>query len=353
MPKTLFFVINTSQQLFYKRITYKTFIHKARMSSLIKDKAYVNGEWVAAKSGATYNVTNPANGSIVGTVPDMKATDTEVAIQSAYKAFQTWKKTTAKERGEMLKKAYRIMLEQKEELARIITLENGKPTAESMGEINYGAGFCEWFAEEGRRIQGGIVSSPFPSKKIFTLKQPIGVCGMITPWNFPNAMITRKACAALAAGCTVVIKPGEDTPLSALALCEVYIVYITLSTLALCEVYIVYITLSTLALCEVYIVYITLSALALCEVCIVYITLSTLALCEVYIEYITLSALALCEVYIVYITLSTLALCEVYIVYITLSALALCEVYIEYITLSALALCEIYSIHYIVNSSFM
>lgn len=191
-------------------------------AAFVKDKAYVNGKWVSAKSGATYEVTNPANGSVVGTVPDMKAVDTEAAVQGAYKAFQTWKKTTAKERSELLKKVYRMILDNKEPLAKLITLENGKPLAEAAGEIGYGASFCEWFAEEGRRVQGNIVSSPFPTKRIFTLKQPIGVCGMITPWNFPNAMITRKACAALAAGCTVVVKPAEDTPLSALALCELF-----------------------------------------------------------------------------------------------------------------------------------
>lgn len=192
------------------------------MSSFIRDKAYVNGQWTGAKDGATYKVTNPATGAEIGSVPDMKATDVEAAIQSAYKAFQTWKKTTAKERSEALKKVYKMMMDNKEELAKIITLENGKPLAEARGEMAYGASFCEWFAEEGRRVQGNIVASPFPTKKLFTLKQPIGVCGMITPWNFPNAMITRKACAALAAGCTVVVKPAEDTPLSALAMCDLF-----------------------------------------------------------------------------------------------------------------------------------
>ncbi|XP_052279043.1 succinate-semialdehyde dehydrogenase, mitochondrial-like [Dreissena polymorpha] len=191
-------------------------------SSLIRDKAYINGQWTSAKSGATYNVTNPATGEVVGTVPDMDVRDTVAAIETAYKRFQTFKKTTAKERSEKLKVAYRLILGNIDELARILTLENGKPLAESKGEIMYGASFCEWFAEECRRVQGTIVPSPFPTKKIFTLKQPIGVCGMITPWNFPNAMITRKACAAIAAGCTVVLKPAEDTPLSALALCELF-----------------------------------------------------------------------------------------------------------------------------------
>lgn len=189
-------------------------------SSFFKDKAYVNGEWVSASSGATFEVTNPATGAVLGRVPDMDAKDTEKAIQAAYQAFQSWKKTTAKERSTALKKFYQLMMDNKDELAKLITTENGKPLAEAHGEIAYGAGFAEWFAEEARRIQGDIVPSPMPSKRILVLKQPVGVCGMITPWNFPNAMITRKACAALAAGCTVVIKPGEDTPYSALALCE-------------------------------------------------------------------------------------------------------------------------------------
>jgi len=191
-------------------------------TSLIKDKAFINNEWVAAKSGKTFDVVNPSTNEIVGSVPDMNEGDTQVAVTSAYRAFQSWKKTTAKTRSEALKRLYALMNENRDELAKIITLEMGKPLAEARGEVAYGAGFCEWFAEEGRRVQGSIVASPFPNKRIMVMKQPIGVCGMITPWNFPNAMVTRKACAAIAAGCTVVLKPSEDTPLSALAMAELF-----------------------------------------------------------------------------------------------------------------------------------
>lgn len=221
MQCSVLIVSRTSRHLF-KTSTNKLALRACRMSSFIKDKAYVNGQWVAAKNGATFKVTNPSTGAVIGSVPDMQTADVEVAIQSAFKAFQTWKRTTAKERSDALKRAFKMMIEAKEDLAKLITMENGKPLAEAVGEIGYGASFCEWYAEEARRVQGTVVASPFPTKKILTLKQPVGVCGMITPWNFPFGMITRKACAAVAAGCTVVIKPAEDTPLSALAICELF-----------------------------------------------------------------------------------------------------------------------------------
>ncbi|KAL3853205.1 hypothetical protein ACJMK2_016764 [Sinanodonta woodiana] len=192
----------------------------ASYSKVLFDKAYVNGKWVSASSGKTYNVINPSDGKVIASVPDMDAKDTTAAIQSAYTAFQTWKKTTAKERSAIMKKWFALMVENKSDLAHLLTLENGKPYADALGEITYGANFCEWYAEEARRIYGEIIPSPIPTKRLLVLRQPVGVCGMITPWNFPNAMVTRKACAALAAGCTVVIKPAEDTPLSALALCD-------------------------------------------------------------------------------------------------------------------------------------
>ncbi|XP_060583953.1 succinate-semialdehyde dehydrogenase, mitochondrial-like [Ruditapes philippinarum] len=197
--QTKVIILCRSSHLLFKTNTFGRFFSQtASMSSLVKDKAYVDGQWISAKNGATYEVTNPASGEVVGKVPDMNASDAEAAVQVAYKAFQSWKKTTAKARGEALKKAYRMMLDNKDELAKLITLENGKPLSDAAGEVGYGASFCEWFAEEGRRVQGNIVCSPFPTKRIMTLKQPIGVCGMITPWNFPNAMITRKACALYA-----------------------------------------------------------------------------------------------------------------------------------------------------------
>ncbi|XP_048739146.1 succinate-semialdehyde dehydrogenase, mitochondrial-like isoform X2 [Ostrea edulis] len=189
-------------------------------SSFVHDKAFVNGEWVPASSGKTFDVVNPANGKVIGSVPDMDASDTEMAIKVAYKAFQSWKETTAKERSVLLKKWADLVNQNREELAKLLTSEMGKPVAESAGEIMYGAGFLDLFAEEAKRVEGDIIQTPMKSRRILVLKQPIGVSGMITPWNFPNAMITRKAGAAIAAGCTVVLKPAEDTPYSALALCE-------------------------------------------------------------------------------------------------------------------------------------
>jgi len=148
----------------------------------------------------------------------MGVADTEKAITAAAQSFVTWRETTAKERSQLLKNWYRLLNENAEPLAKLMTLEQGKPLAEARGELAYSNGFIEWFAEEGRRVYGDIVPSPFSTKRILHFKQPVGVCGLITPWNFPAAMITRKAGAALAAGCTVVVKPGEDTPYSAIAL---------------------------------------------------------------------------------------------------------------------------------------
>ncbi|ESO91188.1 hypothetical protein LOTGIDRAFT_209552 [Lottia gigantea] len=186
----------------------------------LHEKAFVNGEWISAKSGATYEVTNPSNQAVLGVVPDMNDQDTKAAIEIAYKTFQTWKNTTAKERSNILRRWFELTLKHKEELAKLITAEMGKPMADSTGEVGFGAQFIEWYSEEARRIYGDVISSSNPKRRLLVLKQPIGVACMITPWNFPNAMITRKACAAIAAGCTVVIKPAEDTPYSALALCE-------------------------------------------------------------------------------------------------------------------------------------
>ncbi|CAC5423383.1 ALDH5A1 [Mytilus coruscus] len=198
------------------------YIRMAAPSSVrfLHEKAYVNGKWADAASGKTFDVVNPSNGKKIGVVPDMDAADTQNAIQFAQTAFESWKETTAKERSVILRKWSELCIENKDELAKLLTLENGKPLAEATGEVMYGTSFMEWFAEEGRRVYGDIIPSPAKTKKILVLKQPIGVAGMITPWNFPNAMITRKACAAIAAGCTVVLKPAEDTPYSALALCE-------------------------------------------------------------------------------------------------------------------------------------
>ncbi|XP_068201184.1 3-sulfolactaldehyde dehydrogenase [Palaemon carinicauda] len=194
--------------------------HGFRYASLLHQEGYIGGKWVSALSGKTFAVTNPCNGKVIGHVPDMDEADTKTAIDSAYEAFQSWQRTTAKERSILLRKWYNLMEENKEDLALILTAEAGKPLAESRGEIGYGSSFIEWFAEEGRRIYGEVVPSPASSKEIILIREPIGVVSLITPWNFPNAMITRKAGAALASGCTCVIKPAEDTPLSALAIAD-------------------------------------------------------------------------------------------------------------------------------------
>ncbi|GFS58165.1 succinate-semialdehyde dehydrogenase, mitochondrial [Trichonephila inaurata madagascariensis] len=165
-------------------------------------------------------VFNPANGNTIANVPDCGIVETDEAVEAACIAFKTWKDVTAKERAAFLRRMFELQMKSSETLAHIITSEGGKPLAESAGEINYGASFFEWFSEEARRIYGDIVPSPFKNKQMLFLREPVGVAGIITPWNFPNAMITRKVAAALAAGCTCVIKPAEDTPLSALAIAQ-------------------------------------------------------------------------------------------------------------------------------------
>ncbi|GFG38603.1 hypothetical protein Cfor_01650 [Coptotermes formosanus] len=187
---------------------------------LLRDKAFINGQWVAAASGKNFDVIDPASGRVVGSVPDMDASDTTAAIQAAADAFQTWKHTTAKERSEYLRKWYDVLVKHHNDLATLITAEAGKPWKEAHGEVSYGNSFVEWFSEEARRTHGEILASPTRTKEMILIKQPIGVVALITPWNFPIAMITRKAGAALAAGCTCVVKPAEDTPLTALALAQ-------------------------------------------------------------------------------------------------------------------------------------
>jgi len=185
---------------------------------LLRDKAYVNGEWVAADAGATFEVTNPANGDVLARLPDMLEGETRRAIEAANAAWPTWAAKTAKERATVLRKWFDLMMANVEDLAVIMTSEQGKPLAESRGEVAYGASFIEWFAEEGKRIYGDVIPNTQAGRRIVVLKQPIGVVAAITPWNFPNAMITRKCGPALAAGCPIVIKPPAETPLSALAL---------------------------------------------------------------------------------------------------------------------------------------
>ena len=191
-----------------------------RNSSLLKTESYINGEWISAESGDRFNVVNPFNGDKIADVTNCDGTDVKVAIDHASKAFKIWKNYTAGKRSRILKKWYQLQIENVDDLAQILTIEQGKPLREAKGEILYGASFVEWFAEEARRIYGDTIPGHAGDKRIVTIKQPVGVVGAITPWNFPSAMITRKIAPALAAGCTVVIKPSELTPLSALALAE-------------------------------------------------------------------------------------------------------------------------------------
>ncbi|HXK53936.1 MAG TPA: NADP-dependent succinate-semialdehyde dehydrogenase [Hyphomicrobiales bacterium] len=186
--------------------------------SLLREKCFIAGAWVGADNGAVIEVTNPANGAVIGTVPDMGSGETARAISAADAALPAWRAKTAKERAAILRRWFDLMMANQEELARLMTLEQGKPLAEARGEIAYGASFVEWFAEEGKRLYGDTIPQHAAGKRIIVLKQPIGVVGAITPWNFPNAMITRKCGPALAAGCTVVVKPASMTPYSALAL---------------------------------------------------------------------------------------------------------------------------------------
>ena len=185
---------------------------------LLRDKAFLNGEWVGADSGATFEVTNPATGAVLTRVPDMLEGETRRAIEAANAAWPAWAAKTAKERANILRKWFELIMANQEDLAVIMTSEQGKPLAESRGEVAYGASFIEWFAEEAKRIYGDVIPQTQPGRRIVVLKQPIGVVAAITPWNFPNAMITRKCGPALAAGCPIVIKPPAETPLSALAL---------------------------------------------------------------------------------------------------------------------------------------
>jgi succinate-semialdehyde dehydrogenase/glutarate-semialdehyde dehydrogenase len=188
--------------------------------SLFKQLAYINGEWCQAQGGHTIQVTNPATGEVIGTVPEMGAAETRQAIAVSEAAGKAWRGLLAKERAAILQRWFQLMLENADDLAAIMTAEQGKPLSEAKGEIGYAASFFEWFAEEGKRIYGDTIPTPVAGRRIMVTKEPIGVCAAITPWNFPSAMITRKAAPALAAGCTMVLKPAELTPFSALALAE-------------------------------------------------------------------------------------------------------------------------------------
>ncbi|MDG5494932.1 NADP-dependent succinate-semialdehyde dehydrogenase [Niveispirillum sp. BGYR6] len=186
--------------------------------SLFRTQAFLAGEWVGADSGRTLNVTNPATGALIGTVPEMGAAETRRAIEAANKAWPAWRAKTAKERAAILRKWFELLMANQEDLAVLMTAEQGKPLTESRGEIAYAASFIEWFAEEGKRVYGDTIPTFKPDARIVVTKEPIGVTAAITPWNFPAAMITRKAGPALAAGCPMVIKPATATPYSAFAL---------------------------------------------------------------------------------------------------------------------------------------
>nr|WP_279577266.1 NAD-dependent succinate-semialdehyde dehydrogenase [Pseudomonas sp. LA21] len=187
---------------------------------MFRQQAYLDGRWCDADDGRSLDVHDPATGERLGSVPLMGGAEAVRAIEAANAALEGWRAKTAKERAQILRRWFELLLEHEEDLARLMTFEQGKPLHEALGEIRYAASFIEWFAEEGKRIYGDVIPSPAADKRLLVIKQGIGVCAAITPWNFPAAMITRKAAPALAAGCTMVIKPANETPFSALALVE-------------------------------------------------------------------------------------------------------------------------------------
>jgi len=189
-------------------------------SNLFRSRCYIDGEWVAAQEGGVISVFNPSTGKRIGSVPKLNEADARRAIEAAHAAFPSWRAKTAKERAAALRRWHDLMMAAQEDLARLMTAEQGKPLAEARGEITYAASFVEWFAEEAKRVYGDVIAAPQADQRILVVKNPIGVCAAITPWNFPAAMITRKTAPALAAGCTVVLKPASATPFSALALAE-------------------------------------------------------------------------------------------------------------------------------------
>jgi len=188
--------------------------------ALLRQQCYIDGQWVDAKSGDTVKVTNPASNDVIGTVPSLGVAETRAAIEAAAAAFPAWAARTAKDRAGLLRRWHDLMMQNADDLAALMTAEQGKPLAEAKGEVAYAASFIEWFAEEGKRLYGDLIPGHQPDKRILVLRQPVGVVAAITPWNFPAAMITRKAGPALAAGCTFVCKPATQTPYSALAMAE-------------------------------------------------------------------------------------------------------------------------------------
>src|ERR1700751_3300574 len=187
-------------------------------ADLLRQQAFIGGRWCDADNGATFEVTNPATGEMLATVPKMGAAETRRAIEAAKNAFADWRRKPAKDRSALLRRWNDLIVENVDDLGKLMTAEQGKPLAEAKGEVLYAASFIEWFAEEAKRVYGDTIPSPWSDRRLVVIKEPIGVCAAITPWNFPAAMITRKAGPALASGCTMVAKPAEPTPLSALAL---------------------------------------------------------------------------------------------------------------------------------------
>jgi succinate-semialdehyde dehydrogenase/glutarate-semialdehyde dehydrogenase len=189
-----------------------------QQSGLLRQQAYIDGQWRDAQDGATLDVTHPSTGDWLARVPNMGAREARAAIDAAHRAFPAWRATTAKERARLLRNWFELIMANQDALAELMTREQGKPLAEARGEIGYAASFIEWFGEQAKRIDGDVIPSPNPDQRLVVTREPVGVCAAITPWNFPAAMITRKAAPALAAGCTIVIKPANETPLSAFAL---------------------------------------------------------------------------------------------------------------------------------------
>ncbi|CRK39251.1 hypothetical protein BN1708_001541 [Verticillium longisporum] len=218
-------VIETKQQSVYSTVpasppAYQCGLELKDPSLLKQDVCYVNGQWVKAKSGKTFEVHDPATGKLIGTCPEFDGADTEKAIAAAAEAFKDFRHKTGRERSKLLRKWYDLMMQNAEDLTTLITWENGKPLADAKGEVTYAANFFEWFSEEAPRIYGNTIPSSVPGNRVWTIKEPVGVCGLITPWNFPAAMVTRKIGPALATGCTVVAKAPAETPFTSLALAE-------------------------------------------------------------------------------------------------------------------------------------
>jgi succinate-semialdehyde dehydrogenase/glutarate-semialdehyde dehydrogenase len=197
-----------------------TMRHLLEDPTLFCAAAHVGGEWIGATPHGTYTLRNPADNAVLAELPRFKEAETDNAIEVAHKAFLSWRKTTARHRSDVLRRWYELMIRHRDDLATLITLEEGKPLAEAKVEIDYAASFVQWFSEEAKRIRGDVIPAPKDTQRLLVLKEPIGVCAAITPWNFPAAMITRKAAPALAAGCSMVVKPASQTPLTALALAE-------------------------------------------------------------------------------------------------------------------------------------